>query len=128
MIAFRRLHPVLSREQFYTEAGIKWFGPQGGSPNWFDPTEKRFACLIHEGKESALCLMFNAGADAVDFQLPPILPAFQWHLVADTSGETPHDLFAPGEEPLWEDRERYHLSPRSSAILLAQSIAVKETK
>jgi isoamylase len=71
MIAFRRLHPVLSKEQFYTDAEIEWFGPRGGSPNWFDPKEKQFACLIHEGEQSALCLMFNAGADAVDFHLPP---------------------------------------------------------
>jgi len=126
MIAFRRLHPVLSKEQFYTDAEVEWVGPQGGSPNWFDPKEKQFTCLIPEGKQSALCLMFNAGADAADFHLPPILPASQWHLVANTSNETPHDLFAPGEEPLWEDRETYHLSPRSSAILLARSTGLKE--
>jgi isoamylase len=36
MIAFRRAHPVLSKEQFYTDAEIQWFGPQGGLPNWTD--------------------------------------------------------------------------------------------
>ena len=128
MIAFRRFHPVLSKEQFYTDAEIEWFGPRGGSPNWFDPKEKHFACLIHEGEQSGLCLIFNAGADTADFHLPPILPAYEWHLAADTSGETPRDLFAPGEEPLWENRETYHLSPRSSAILLARSTALKEAK
>ena len=30
MIAFRRAHPVLSKEQFYTDAEIQWFAPQGG--------------------------------------------------------------------------------------------------
>ena len=128
IIAFRRLHPVLSKEQFYTDTEIEWFGPQGGSPNWFDPKEKQFACLIHEDKQNTICLMFNAGAGAVDFNLPPKLPASQWHLAADTSRETPHDLFALGEEPLWEDRETYHLSPRSSAILVARCTALKEAK
>jgi glycogen operon protein len=126
MIAFRHLHPVLSKEQFYTGAEVEWVGPQGGLPNWFDRKEKYFTCLIHEGEQSALCLMFNAGANAVELHLPHILPGFQWYLAADTSGETPHDLFAPGEEPLWEDRESYHLSPRSSAILLARSTGLKE--
>ena len=70
LIAFRRAHPILSTEQFYTDAEIHWFGPQGGLPNWADPKEKQFACLIHEGEQSGLCLMFNAGADAVDFGLP----------------------------------------------------------
>jgi len=71
MIAFRRAHPILSKEQFYTDAEIHWFGPQGGLPDWDDPKEKQFACLIHEDEQFALCLMFNAGADAVDFGLPP---------------------------------------------------------
>ncbi len=34
MIAFRQAHPILSKEQFYTNAEIQWFSPQGGSPNW----------------------------------------------------------------------------------------------
>jgi isoamylase len=120
MIAFRRAHPILSKEQFYTDAEIRWFGPQGGSPSWADPKEKRFACLIHEDEQRALCLMFNAGADAVDFDLPPVLPGARWHLAADTSREAPQDLFAAGEEPLWEGPQTYRLSPRSSAILLAR--------
>jgi len=120
MIAFRRAHPVLSKEQFYTDAEIHWFGPQGGLPKWTDPKEKHVACLIHEDEQHALCLMFNASADAVDFPLPPIPPGDQWHLAVDTFGETPHDLFAAGEEPLLKYPQTYLLKPRSSAILLAQ--------
>ena len=106
MIAFRRAHPVLSKEQFYTDAEIDWFNPQRGLPNWDNPEKKQFACLIHEDKEHALFLMFNAGRDAVDFSLPSLLPGTRWHLAVDTSREAPQDLFAAGEEP------------RSSAILL----------
>ena len=32
MIAFRRAHPVLRKEAFYTDDEIKWFGPQGSCP------------------------------------------------------------------------------------------------
>jgi len=120
MIAFRRAHPVLSKEQFYTDAEIRWFGPQGGLPNWADPKEKQFACLIHEDARRALCLMFNAGADAVEFGLPPVPPGARWHLAVDTSCQAPQDLFAAGEEPLWEDPKTYPLGPRSSATLLAR--------
>ena len=59
MIAFRRAHPILSKEQFYTDAEIQWFGPPGGLPNWTDPKEKHFACLIHEDEQSALCIMLQ---------------------------------------------------------------------
>jgi glycogen operon protein len=119
MIAFRYAHPILSKEQFYTDAEIHWFGPQGGAPNWTDPKEKQFACLIHEDEQHALYLMFNAGDDAVDFGLPPAVPGARWHLAVDTSREAPEDLFAVGEEPLWENLQTYHLSPCSSAILLS---------
>jgi glycogen operon protein len=122
MIAFRFTHPILSKEQFYTDAEIHWFSPQGGLPNWFDPTEKQFACLIREDEQCALFLMFNAGIEAVDFGLPSVMPGTRWHVAVDTSRETPQDLFAAGEEPLWEDSQTYRLSPRSSAILLARKM------
>jgi isoamylase len=120
MIAFRCAHPILSKEQFYTDAEIHWFGPQGGLPKWADPKDKQFACLIHEDGQRALYLMFNAGTDAVDFFLPPIPPGAGWHLAADTSREALQDLFAAGEEPPWENPQTYYLNPRSSAILLAR--------
>ena len=120
MIAFRRAHPMLSQEHFYTDDETHWFGPQGDVPHWTDPHAKQFGCLIYEEEPRALCLMFNAGAEAVDFGLPPVGPEARWHRAVDTSHEAPHDLCAPGEEPVWEDPHRYHLSPRSSAILLAR--------
>jgi glycogen operon protein len=121
MIAFRRAHPVLSREEFYTGVEIQWFGPQGGLPNWTDPKEKQFGCLIPEDDRHALCLMFNAGADAVDFRLPAAPPGARWHLAVDTSRESPQDLFGAGGEPLWKDSDACRLSPRSSAIFLARA-------
>ena len=120
MIAFRRAHPILSKEQFYTDAEIHWFGPQGGVPDGADPKEKQIACLIQEDEPNALFLMFNAGVDAADFGLPPLRPGARWHLALDTSRGTPQELFAAGKEPLWEDPQTYRLSSRSSAILLVR--------
>src|SRR5579862_5259830 len=71
MIAFRGAHPILSKEKFYTDSEIQWFGSQGGLPNWDDPKEKQFACLIQENEQDALLLMFNAGTSGTDFGLPP---------------------------------------------------------
>jgi isoamylase len=120
MIAFRHAHPVLSKEQFYTDAEIHWFGPGGGSPNWTDPNEKQFACLIYEDAQSALYLIFNAGADAVDFALPFVQPGIRWYLAVDTSLDTPQDLSAQGEEQICKDPHTYRTNPRSGVILLAQ--------
>ena len=120
MIAFRHTHPVLSKEQFYTDAEIQWFGPQGGLPRWADPKEKHFACLIQEDERCALCLLFNAGDGAIDFHLPPTPPGIQWRLAVDTFTEPPFDLPVPGEEPPLKYPQTYLVRPCSSVILLAQ--------
>ncbi|WP_088256809.1 glycogen debranching protein GlgX [Fimbriiglobus ruber] len=119
MIAFRRAHPVLSKEQYYTDAEIHWFGPRSGLPDWADPKQKLFACLIWEHEHSSLYLMFNAGADAVDFHLPTVAPTHQWHIAVDTASKSPRDLFTLGEEVPVQNLCTYPLTPRSSAILLA---------
>jgi len=120
MIAFRRAHPILSNEQFYTDAEIHWFGSQGGLPNWADPKCKKLACLIVENGQDRLYLMFNAGTEETDFALPPMPPGYRWRLAADTSRSTPQDLSAAGKETLLDNSTTYHLEARSSAILLAR--------
>jgi glycogen operon protein len=120
MIAFRRAHPILSKEQFYTDADILWFNPQQGSPNWADQKGKEFACLIHENGQDRLYLMFNAGMEETDFGLPPLPPGYRWHLAVDTSRSAPQDLSAAGEETLLDNSTAYHVKARSSTILLAR--------
>jgi len=119
MIALRQAHHVLTKEQFYKDAEIQWFGPQGGIPHWSDSNAKHFGCLIPEKDKSSLCLLFNAGSESVDFRLPVLRPGPTWHLAADTSHESPQDLFKTGEEPPLENPHQYRLGPRSSVILVA---------
>lgn len=128
MIACRQEHPILSQEHFYTDTEISWFSPQGELPDWANPKEKQLACLIHEDEQNALYLMFNAKTEAANFILPPLLSGVHWHLAADTSRKAPHDLFAAGEEPLLENPQTYHPSPRSSVILLVRRMALMEAK
>jgi glycogen operon protein len=127
MIAFRRAHPILSKEQFYSDAEIQWLGPHGRLPNWADPKEKQFACLIHENEQRALCLMFNASTNAVELSLPSVPSGTRWHLAVDTSREAPQDLLAPGEELFLEDSQTYRLNPRSSVILVSQETNGQKT-
>ena len=124
MIAFRRAHPVLSEEKFYASTEIHWVGPYGRMLNWADPKEKQLACLIHEGEQGALFLMFNAGCYAVEFNLPTLSPSKQWYVAADTSREAPRDLSGAGEESLCQEKT-YHLGSRTCAILLAQDSNVR---
>jgi isoamylase len=120
MIAFRKAHPVLSKEQFYTDVDIHWFGPHAGLPDWTDPNERQFGCLIQENEQDALFLMFNAGTTGSDFRLPPLPVGFRWYRAVDTSRPTPQDLLASGEEVLVDNSKAYPLEARSSAIVLAR--------
>jgi isoamylase len=126
MIAFRKAHPVLSKEKFYTDTELNWFNPEGRLPNWDDPKEKKLACLIHEEEEDSLYLMFNAGTDEIDFVLPSLPEKCGWHLAVDTARMTPQDLFATGEEMVLENSKTYHLAGRASAILLVRGLQSTE--
>jgi glycogen operon protein len=119
MIAFRRAHPVLRREDFYTDADIKWFAPSGATPDWADQRQKSFSCLIPGQTEPDLFILFNADTRSVDFSIPALPAGKIWRLAADTSRTAPDDLFDPGKEPSMQGQISFRLEPRSSAILLA---------
>jgi len=121
MIAFRRLHPVLRKEQFYTDEEIRWFAPSGGTPPWADPWQKSFACLILGQAERDLFLLFNADTRHVDFYLPVLPIGRVWRLAVDTSRTAPDDLFEHGSESPIQGQSGFRLEPRSSAILLTDS-------
>jgi isoamylase len=124
MIAFRRAHSVLRGEDFYTDADIKWFAPDGAVPDWADQRQKSFACLILGRTEPDLFLLFNTDTNPVDFIIP-VSPAGKiWRLAIDASRTAPDDLFDPGKEPSMQGQNTLRLEPRSSAILLTDDYEV----
>ena len=121
MIAFRRTHSVLRKETFYSDAEVTWVGSHGGVPEWSNPAQSAFACLILGYSEPDLFLMFNAGGAAVTFPLPGARATAIWHLAADTSRSAPDDFYEGGQEPAPQDQSRFRLGRRSSAILLRRT-------
>jgi isoamylase len=121
MIDFRRKHPVLRQEAFYTADEIHWHSSRGTLPDWFDPQEKCLACMILWQAEPHLYLMFNASTEEVSFTLPALPDLRHWYLAVDTSLPTPHDLVETGAEIALGDLSTYRVGPRSSAILVAYS-------
>jgi isoamylase len=120
MIAFRRSHALLSKEAFYTDDDIRWFNPEGTSPNWSDPQARYLGCLILGQEEPDLYLMFNAGGEAVTFSLPAAPKSGNWYLIVDTARPSPHDLSVSSEGIALEDRRSYQVMPQSSVILVAR--------
>jgi glycogen operon protein len=62
--------------------------------------------------------MFNASAEPAAFRVPPAPNGVQWRVAADTSHESPEDIFPAGEEPVFDSTKSYPMTPRSSAVLL----------
>jgi glycogen operon protein len=120
MIAFRRAHPVLSKEAFYGSSDIGWFNPQGRVPDWMDPRQKSLACHVHGHEGPDLFLIFNAAPEPVEFTIPAAPRAEVWHVAINTSCPAPEDLFPPGKEPPLQGRDHYRAGPRSSAVLVAR--------
>jgi isoamylase len=120
VIAFRREHPVLRKQAFYSESEILWFNPEGGTPDWFDPEQRALGCLILGADDTDLILLFNAGLEPAGFALPAAPGGGAWRLVADTFRAAPQDLFEAGRELLIENQKWYRVGPRASAILLAR--------
>ena len=120
LIAFRRTHPILSTERFYTDAEIQWFGPSGDVPQWTDPKEKQLACLVHEREHCLLYLMFNASGEGAAFDLTRPPNGARWHLAVDTRRDAPHDLCVADQELPLDDSPAYPVGPRSSVILVAR--------
>jgi isoamylase len=116
IIALRQSHPILAREQFYSNSDIAWFGPFQGAPAWGDPRARALACQIHDGGVESLFLMFNAGDQAVTFHTPVAPDKGRWRLAVDTSHDGP---VGGGGESLVDSLQPYELEPHSSAILVA---------
>ena len=116
LIAFRKEHPVLSAEAFYTEADIRWLGIDGREPEWHG-RENRIGCMILEDQgdsPAALCLLFNAALHPYRFVLPRP-PGGNWRVAVDTAQAAPADVADRGNERTVG--EEVILVARSSMIL-----------
>jgi len=116
MISFRRAHPVLSRESFYTSAEVSWFTPEAAVPDWDDADARAVGWLIRDcAGTDALYLMFNAEDKPVSFLIPAAPAGYQWRLEVDTATDLP----VSGAEPAVPAGKSRTIDSRSSAVLVA---------
>jgi hypothetical protein len=63
--------------------------------------------------------MLNTGAEAHDFELPPLADGRAWHRVVDTMLKPPRDIGEPGKEPAVRVRT-YPVGPHAVVVLLGR--------
>ena len=105
MIAFRKKHPNLRRERFFTgepnEHGVKdieWHGRQLFTPDWHDPNGRVLAFTIWGlSHDNDLHVMLNMEKKGFDFEIPS-LQGKRWRKVMDTALPSPRDIVEPGKE------------------------------
>jgi pullulanase/glycogen debranching enzyme len=98
---------------------IGWFGADGKAMEW-ELADNSLACLLEGGGSPSFLLMFHAGAEPQEFLLPPAPRGGTWYRALDTGLAPPLDFPDPGREPQLDRQERYPLSGRSMAVLLAR--------
>jgi glycogen operon protein len=116
LIAFRKEHPVLGAERFYSNGEIQWFDAEGGPPEWHG-RNNRIGCLIRDDAKDgarALSLLFNAGLQPCRFVLPAP-PAGPWQVVVDTAQTSPNDI--PDVAGRQAVGDAITLTARSSVVL-----------
>ncbi len=123
MIAFRKEHPVLSREQFYEEGDITWFGPSGQTPDW-QGGGKALGCIIHDARANGgrLCLLFNAHDRVIQFRLPSgFRRRNMWLSAIDTGAPPPLDIMLTGAAMDGKTDRWLRLGPRSLKVFIERA-------
>ena len=105
MIAFRKKHPNLRRERFFTgepnEHGVKdieWHGLQLFTPDWHDPNSRMLAFTIWGlSHDNDLHVILNMEKKGINFEIPS-LQGRRWLRVIDTALPSPMDIVERGKE------------------------------
>ncbi len=134
LLVFRRRHAGLSHDDWFTGedcAGsgfpdISWHGVQPGKPDWGEASHS-LAFMIcgqhdhaHGGTGEFFYAAFNMHDAPLDFTLPALPHCWEWHLLADTARESPHDISEPGHEPKLSHDRRISLVPKSVVLCLGR--------
>ena len=117
MIALRKKHFALSREQFVNR--VSWHGTKVGDPDWTG--QKRvLAFQLHgwHGKPD-LFVIFNAHWEWQKFCLPPRNGQWRWKRLVDTNLTVPEDIVEEKDAVTLRPADHYVAAPRSAIILIA---------
>jgi len=134
MIRFRKGHPSLRRESFFTgtpHAGralpdITWHGHEAAMPDW-SPGSSEIGLLINGeyaelsgGKaDNDIYIIFNASRISRKFEIPDAPSGRRWRVAIDTSKNAPDDIHEAGAGPQLTGR-RYHVKRLSTVVLIAE--------
>jgi isoamylase len=114
MIALRKRHFALSREQFLNR--VSWHGVQVCDPDWTGQSRTLAFHLHGRHVHPDLFVLFNAHWESRRFNLPPTNG--QWKRLVDTNLPSPDDIVEEQNAVALRPADHYIMSPRSAVILI----------
>ncbi len=134
LLVFRSRHAGLNHDDWFTGEDcvgsgfpdISWHGVQPGKPDWGESSHSLafMICGQHDrargGSGEFFYAAFNMHDAPLDFLLPALPHCWEWHLLADTARESPHDISEPGQEPKLPQDRRISLIPKSVVLCLGR--------
>ena len=125
MIAFRKHHPNVRCEHFFTrkpnENGMKdinWHSARLFFLDWDDSDSHVLAFTIWGlAQDNDIRVMFNMGDCGLDFEVPA-LEGKRWFKVIDTAVSSPLDIIEQGKET-GVVNSRCHVSKHSVVVLIS---------
>jgi glycogen operon protein len=117
MIALRRRHFALSREQFVNR--VSWHGTRVGDPDWTGQS-RTLAFQMHGWhNQPDIYVMFNAHWESQRFNLPPRGGKWGWRRLVDTNLASPDDIVEENAAVVLRPHDHYVVAARSAVILIA---------
>ena len=128
LIAWRKSHNVFCRTKFFTDCydkdtvpEIAWYDINAKNPDW--TKQKRFLAFKLNGAVSGdtdFYIATNTDIYDLTITLPALADGRKWHLVADTSLDSPEDIAQPGSEELLQEQRRYVLLSGATVMLIGK--------
>jgi glycogen operon protein len=126
----RREHPVFRRRRFFLPGDIQWLTPSGTEmtePDWQAGYAKSVAVLLDGTAisepdprgdpvtDNKFLLLFNAGAEPIDFTLPEPRLGGEWEIMIDTT--YPEGLGPADTEP----KSKVEVAGRAVVVLMSEA-------
>lgn len=116
MIAFRKRHARLQRDQFLTDKDISWHGTKPMYQAWDSPDPLLAFTLYNHKTQQHLYVAINLRKEKADVTLPEPPEGFVWHRLVDTSLNAPDDIVEEKDSKI-QSNLHYILEPLSVIIL-----------
>jgi len=110
-------HTVISVASNNGDATVFWHGTKLNQPDWGENSHTLAFTLQHPRGRERMHFMLSSYWESLKFDLPPNENGHRWHVLIDTSCESPNDIYDVLDAPMVMTKS-YEVTARSVVIVL----------